>query len=309
MSEERKCKACGATLADDQDFCPKCGSEYGYRKCLNCGAKLADDQEFCSKCGTEYGKKKCKKCGESYEGEKKLCKKCLKKKKRNKILILIPIILLIVAVIVVFARGMQMAGGNIDQLSKMISEGHYSCFISHTFEEPNCLHGYLCTECGYEEGNVADHNWVNATCTTASTCSVCGLTSGTALGHTTDFGVCSRCGQGVETLLPEYVGILENVNYAISEMKSSANYFNSGLYDMADFEFELTADYIGYAISECGSYTEFAEVKRILQNAKTGFTNAANATSVNSTISYAEDGQEALNKAGNLLVSMGEFLD
>lgn len=37
------------------------------------------------------------------------------------------------------------------------------------------------------------HKWVKATCENPSVCNECGETKGTALGHTTDCGVCSRC--------------------------------------------------------------------------------------------------------------------
>lgn len=50
-----------------------------------------------------------------------------------------------------------------------------------------------------EDGNnvtpVCSHVWVAATCTEAKTCSKCNETQGSALGHTTDSGICSRCGE------------------------------------------------------------------------------------------------------------------
>lgn len=42
--------------------------------------------------------------------------------------------------------------------------------------------------------SVCAHNWQAATCTDPKTCSKCGKTQGTALGHTTSTGICSRCG-------------------------------------------------------------------------------------------------------------------
>lgn len=39
------------------------------------------------------------------------------------------------------------------------------------------------------------HAWNDATCDTPKTCSKCGETSGSALGHTTTTGICSRCNQ------------------------------------------------------------------------------------------------------------------
>lgn len=39
------------------------------------------------------------------------------------------------------------------------------------------------------------HEWEKATCEKPATCLTCGETKDTALGHTTDLGVCSRCNQ------------------------------------------------------------------------------------------------------------------
>ena len=38
-----------------------------------------------------------------------------------------------------------------------------------------------------------EHTWVDATCENPSTCSGCNATKDSALGHTTDCGICSRC--------------------------------------------------------------------------------------------------------------------
>ena len=44
-----------------------------------------------------------------------------------------------------------------------------------------------------ENKTVHEHTWVEATCTSAKTCSVCGEIEGNPLGHTVEFGLCSRC--------------------------------------------------------------------------------------------------------------------
>ena len=57
---------------------------------------------------------------------------------------------------------------------------------------------YTCSGCkdSYTETIPAKgHQWSNATCTKAKECSSCGITSGEPLGHTTNNGTCSRCGQ------------------------------------------------------------------------------------------------------------------
>ena len=63
-----------------------------------------------------------------------------------------------------------------------------------------------CTDNSSKENNKTDtgnsnnstncsHNWTPATCTEAKTCTLCKETVGIALGHTTDSGICSRCGE------------------------------------------------------------------------------------------------------------------
>jgi hypothetical protein len=54
--------------------------------------------------------------------------------------------------------------------------------------------------CGKQETETITtngHSWVNATCTVPKTCNVCKRTEGDALGHTTQFGTCSRCNQNI----------------------------------------------------------------------------------------------------------------
>ncbi len=49
------CQKCGYELADDQNFCPHCGTQKGVAPkllCSKCGAELAPGQQFCVKCGT-----------------------------------------------------------------------------------------------------------------------------------------------------------------------------------------------------------------------------------------------------------------
>lgn len=51
-----------------------------------------------------------------------------------------------------------------------------------------------------------NHNWNEATCELPKTCSKCEETKGNALGHTTDSGICSRCGENFSNWkIGEYV--------------------------------------------------------------------------------------------------------
>lgn len=60
---------------------------------------------------------------------------------------------------------------------------------SNGTQERSCSCGEKETETLYSTG----HDWIAATCTQPKKCSNCSQTSGSALGHTTTSGVCSRC--------------------------------------------------------------------------------------------------------------------
>lgn len=51
------CANCHAPLAEDEAFCPKCGTKYeppSCRKCPSCGRLLKEAEVFCPGCGTRY---------------------------------------------------------------------------------------------------------------------------------------------------------------------------------------------------------------------------------------------------------------
>lgn len=51
-----RCRNCGATIEEDQAFCPKCGApKVATNSCSKCGAQLQNGQEFCPKCGQKVG--------------------------------------------------------------------------------------------------------------------------------------------------------------------------------------------------------------------------------------------------------------
>lgn len=74
--------------------------------------------------------------------------------------------------------------------------------IENGIEEREC-------NCGIKESRYTSigHSWSNATCTEASTCVTCQTTNGDPLGHTTDCGVCSRC--GIEYYSPYQLALKE----------------------------------------------------------------------------------------------------
>ncbi len=74
--------------------------------------------------------------------------------------------------------------------------------IQHECEytvDATCTKGVSCKYCGaVEEGSEPiAHAYGEATCITPATCPACGATDGEALGHTTDSGVCERCGEEI----------------------------------------------------------------------------------------------------------------
>ena len=82
----------------------------------------------------------------------------------------------------------------------------------HTFSAWNTTKEATCTvngskerscACGEKETDtiVASHAWRDASCTEAKNCSKCGLTDGSALGHTTQFGTCERCGNKISATM------------------------------------------------------------------------------------------------------------
>ncbi len=75
----------------------------------------------------------------------------------------------------------------------------YGCGHEHTWKDATCTEPKTCTECGETEGEPLGHTWIDATCTSPKTCEICGQTEGEPNGHVTDMGVCSACGEFVNS--------------------------------------------------------------------------------------------------------------
>ena len=84
-----------------------------------------------------------------------------------------------------------------------------------TYQATGIFEGLEYSDTKTVAGELGNHNWQDATCTTAKTCSVCGATEGESLGHNTDGVIdhkdatctepgvvggtyCTRCGEGKE---------------------------------------------------------------------------------------------------------------
>ena len=90
-------------------------------------------------------------------------------------------------------------------------------YVESIAKEPTCdNYGgsgdklFTCSKCGheyidYDSIPALEHEWTQATCTSAKECTICGKTEGYALGHdysNTSDGTCTTCGFGVKFILP-----------------------------------------------------------------------------------------------------------
>jgi len=74
----KACVACGAQIAADAGFCPKCGKPQTppTKACVKCGAQVPADALFCPRCGTGLGTRACAGCGAQLAPDAKFCPKC-----------------------------------------------------------------------------------------------------------------------------------------------------------------------------------------------------------------------------------------
>lgn len=105
---------------------------------------------------------------------------------------------------------------------KVAAKGH--SYSTKTNSSATCTSSgsvtHTCKACGdsYTETIAAKgHKWINATCTETKYCSRCGITSGSALGHTTDDGTCTRCGQTVSVADKCSLAIKSKLPYYVND--------------------------------------------------------------------------------------------
>ena len=99
---------------------------------------------------------------------------------------------------------------------------------SHVYGEWVAVKGATCTDEGVKERSCAcgakeiqkelakGHEWEDATCTKKAVCKICKKENGKPLGHTTDRGICDRCGE--ESYSP-YQAELEELESYYEEQK------------------------------------------------------------------------------------------
>ena len=76
-----------------------------------------------------------------------------------------------------------------------------SIFHEHEWQEATCTTARTCAKCGQTDGEPLGHQWVDATCQAPKTCSVCGATEGGRADHIwlsatcIEPEMCSVCGK------------------------------------------------------------------------------------------------------------------
>ena len=146
----------------------------------------------------------------------------------------------------------------------------------HEFADAKCGEKKVCIVCGFESDEVVDHTWNEATCTSPKTCSKCGATEGNALGHSTEYGVCSRCGEKIGSELDKKIiaeaNLISSNSLAIGKVIS--DYFD--MYDNVTYSLIVASAngivenkvYYDKVIELCGTYPELSDIKTKAQNAK-----------------------------------------
>lgn len=128
--------------------------------------------------------------------------------------------------------------------------------LGHDVDDMTCTTGGTCNRCG-DEVEAPGHKWKDATCTEPKTCSVCGETEGEALGHTTSFGKCSRCGlEFYEPLKGNGDDVLTDINLSDGLYRAHIVYSGSGNFvvwihdenDYKDLLVNTIGSYDGYVL-------------------------------------------------------------
>ena len=143
----------------------------------------------------------------------------------------------------------------------------------HQYADATCTEPMKCTICGATKGEAKGHVWVDATCTTPKTCSVCGKTDGTELGHTTDFGICSTCGEKVgEDILSEmddaFYDIMADLECANIELAILTEYNMFRQFQNAADEYAKSSTKYDAIIRLCDKSDELSTLKKLAQDAK-----------------------------------------
>lgn len=121
----------------------------------------------------------------------------------------------------------------------------------HILDRYDCITGGFCKRCSQKvEESKKIHMYTPASCSTPEMCKLCGITGSPALGHTTKFGICSRCNTEIFAsvfdrisyyMATEGIGDGNGVyNYAVlSQLEGAILWYDQILYDANIREFKL----------------------------------------------------------------------
>lgn len=146
----------------------------------------------------------------------------------------------------------------------------------HDFSQTECGQVLTCSICGQTKDEIKEHTWIEATCTTPKICAECGQIGGDPLGHTTNFGVCERCGAKVgKELLEQFDDeafaintITMTVSNTILDYSDREGVPTYSMLITASDSLEDTIEHYNKVIDLCGDNEKLSKVKEAALEAR-----------------------------------------
>lgn len=300
--------------------------EEGYKEiCKHCGSEMKSDSAYCEKCGRKQNEKKDR------------------KKTKRWMVILIVVVLFIAGIIGTFMyllkSGKLYEKGYLNDIYHVVGmcvEHHFSeadcinpetCEIcgkiqgnpkGHAWKEADCVNPEKCEVCGMTQGVSLGHSWADATCSNPKECTVCHLTNGEPLGHITRLGKCSRCGEFQKELFDEFMLIRQYADSATQYVESANNEINEKSMSSLSNAYRACLSMCGYyesakaeykkAYDSCGSYVEFAEIKKLLKGLIDNCPTTTPSYSLESCVNYLEQNKVFIECWGEYLLYTRDLL-
>lgn len=249
--------------------------------CPKCGKQISDKAEKCIHCGYQMKEQKVSK-----EKEKK--GRGEKDKKKSKFFLILIVVLVLIAggvttVVIVSNSTREKKTEGRQQESSEADQKEQKKDHTHTFKEATCEEPKTCTECGATEGK--------------------------PLGHTTEVGECKNCGkmQGkdiVEGILLRLETANGTYDIAFNTATSGTDYYSN--FNSAANGFGQAKTQYEYAITDCGSYSELADLKRAIQDMKNALPSASGVSndSESELDAYLDDMEDSAYKESYLQTEM-----
>lgn len=137
---------------------------------------------------------------------------------------------------------------------------------THTFSPATCTEPQICS-CGKTGSSELGHKWTSATCTIAKTCTRCKITSGEALGHNYENGICKICKSNDDSYI-QYT-VVYNANGGWGETKSSSHLYNEAR-ALSKNEFKRAGyTFIGWSVNSKATASEYKDTQIVKNLTKT----------------------------------------